>query len=526
LTAVRKKIAVVCATFNNDRSAKPDRYWLQPQSGLQIASQIDRDRYDVTLHHEMWHGLYGVDAVPAVDIVFLTGLQRDFDRQRQLAYLFKRKGAVTIAGGSICTLFPSFAAEFFDVVCAGGVDSVPDVMRDFENGELRQIYASAPTSISDYHVDYGLLSDAGIGGSMHLIEASRGCDFACSFCTVPAERARHTRYGVERVLAMIDDAIETSPRWSVKRLFPTVSFIDNNFANDRDYTRELCAALRHNARLKGWGALVTQDILRDRSLIEQMAGAKCRILFTGIESLDPKFLVANNKRQNVKYADTLFEDVAYARNQGIVVVYGYLLDPRVSTVAEMTAQAKDLARIDVLTYPSYFSFIAPLLGTRLFWDGADRGEMRPNLRLRDLDGTTIAFCGGRDTDEELSRFAETVFRHTYRLVSRRRLVRKSLSMAWQTRRRYLLDYGILLNANLRVMHEMHIASRGVHRNYLGGTDMLDPSYAWFPEDISPADRRRYFDPILVTDSGSRLQPWLERYRPAVRRTLRVQPDLS
>jgi len=526
LTAARKKIAVVCATFNNDRSAKPDRYWLQPQSGLQIASQLDRDRYDVTLHHEMWHGLYRVDDVPAVDLVFLTGLQRDFDRQRQLAYLFKRKGAVTVAGGSICTLFPSFAAEFFDVVCAGGVDSVPDVMRDFERGEPRQIYVSAPTSISDYRVDYRLLSDAGIGGQLHLVEASRGCDFACAFCTVPAERARHTTFGVDWVLTMIDDAIDNSPRWSVKRLYPIVSFIDNNFANDRDYTHELCAALKRHSRLKGWGALVTQDILRDHELIERMAGAKCRILFTGIESLDPAFLKANNKRQNVKYADTLFEDVAFAQRRGIVVVYGYLLDPRVSRIAEMTAQAEDLARIDVLTYPSYFSFIAPLLGTRLFWDSAERGEMRPNLRLRDLDGTTIAYRGGHDTDEELSRFGETVFRHTNRLVSRRRLVLKSLKMAWRTRRRYPLDYGILLNANLRVMHEMHIATRGVHRNYLGGTDILDPSYTWFPEDISPEDRRRYFDPILITDSESRPQPWLERYRPPTGRTLRPRPGTS
>lgn len=524
MTVARKKVAVVCATFNNDRSAKPDRYWLQPQSGLQIASQIDRERYDVTLHHEMWHGLYGVDDVPAVDLVFLTGLQRDFDRQRQLAYLFKRKGAVTVAGGSICTLFPDFAAEFFDAVCAGGVDSVPDVMRDFAHGQLRRLYISAPTSISDYRVDYRLLGEAGIGGQLHLVEASRGCDFACSFCTVPAERARHTTFGVDRVLAMIDDAIDSSPWWSMKRRYPIVGFIDNNFANDGPYTRELCAALRRHPRLKGWGALVTQDILRDHDLIEQMAGAKCRILFTGIESLDPAFLKANNKRQNVKYADTLFEDVAFARRRGIVVVYGYLFDPRVTTTAEMTAQAEELARIEVLTYPSYFSFIAPLLGTRLFWDSAERGEMRPHLRLRDLDGTTIAYRGGRDSDEELSRFAETVFRHTNRLVSRRRLVLKSLRMSWQTRRRHLVDHAVLLNANLRVMHEMHIASRGVHRNYLGGADILDPSYSWFPPDISPEDRRRYFDPILITDGESRLQPWLERYRPAVRRALRVRPD--
>jgi hypothetical protein len=52
-------------------------------------------------------------------------------------------------------------------------------------------------------------------------------------------------------------------------------------------------------------------------------------------------------------------------------------------------------------------------------------------------------------------------------------------MAWQTRRSHLTGYALLLNANLRVMHEMHIASPGIHRNYLGGTDVagtLPPSH--------------------------------------------------
>jgi len=69
---------------------------------------------------------------------------------------------------------------------------------------------------------------------------------------------------------------------------------------------------------------------------------------------------------------------------------------------------------------------------------------------------------------------------------------------------------------------MRLASRGVHRDYLGGSDILDPSYTWFPEDISPEDRRRYFDPVLVTDGDGKPQPWLERHRPANRRTLPVR----
>jgi len=61
----------------------------------------------------------------------LSGLQPDFDRMRQLSYFFRRSGATVVAGGSICTSFPEFATRFFDVVCAGGVDSVRGVVADY-----------------------------------------------------------------------------------------------------------------------------------------------------------------------------------------------------------------------------------------------------------------------------------------------------------------------------------------------------------------------------------------------------------
>jgi hypothetical protein len=37
---------------------------------------------------------------------------------RQLAYFFRRTGAKVVAGGSVCTMFPEFAAQYFDAVCA------------------------------------------------------------------------------------------------------------------------------------------------------------------------------------------------------------------------------------------------------------------------------------------------------------------------------------------------------------------------------------------------------------------------
>ena len=39
-------------------------------------------------------------------------------------------------------------------------------------------------------------------------------------------------------------------------------------------------------KVRGWSALVTQNILHDRTLIRTLARLNCMVLFAGIESLD------------------------------------------------------------------------------------------------------------------------------------------------------------------------------------------------------------------------------------------------
>jgi hypothetical protein len=49
-------------------------------------------------------------------------------------------------------LFPEFAAQFFDAVCIGWVDSVPAVIADFERGAVQTYYRSPARRISHYTV--------------------------------------------------------------------------------------------------------------------------------------------------------------------------------------------------------------------------------------------------------------------------------------------------------------------------------------------------------------------------------------
>src|SRR5215470_5649062 len=193
-TRPRLKALVVCAHLRPGRDKRRTTYLMQPISGLHVASLIDQDVFDVRLHHEDWHGPLEVVDCKGYDLVFLSGLQVDFDRLRQLSFYFRRSGARVVAGGSICTNFPEFAAQFFDAVCAGGVDSVAAVVADFLKGSLKPIYRSPIALISSYAVDYSLFARSRINPVVHLIEATRGCTFKCSFCVIPSEVGTHASY--------------------------------------------------------------------------------------------------------------------------------------------------------------------------------------------------------------------------------------------------------------------------------------------------------------------------------------------
>jgi radical SAM superfamily enzyme YgiQ (UPF0313 family) len=508
-------ILVLCAHLHEDRAAKQDRDWLQPMSGLHIASLIDRRKYAVKLYHEMWHGPYDTTRIApgGFAMVFLTGLQMDFDRMRQLAYFFRRAGALVVAGGSICTLFPDFARQFFDVVCAGGVDCVADVMHDYERGTLKALYLSPQHKISSYALDHRVMWENGVQVPVHFIEGSRGCNFRCDFCSIPAEKAQHAVYALDDIKRNIDDSIASSPALSIRRLYPMVWFIDNNFSNNPAHLRAVCKMLKEDKRIRMWGALVTQDVLRNRELVRLMADAKCRGVFAGIESLDVAFIEKHDKRQNAKGSGSVMEDIAYAQSLGMLIDYGYLFDPRMTSIAQMRSELRLILQSDLLHYPYFLAFVAPLAGTRLFWQAEEKGELLPNLRLRDLDGRCIAYRNTVDGLDALGEFAHTIFATPHIYFDRKKTVirffRHFLRHGWKNP---VLSYLFYENrARLGRLGTKHVPGR--KRNYVGGRDILDPQYRQYPADIAPEDKRHYFDPIMVTDAEGRAAPWLARYRP-------------
>jgi radical SAM superfamily enzyme YgiQ (UPF0313 family) len=336
------------------------------------------------------------------------------------------------------------------------------------------------------------------------------------FCSIPAEGRTHAPYDLAAIAGNIEDSIASSGRFTIKRRYPMVWFIDNNFSNNRAHLRAICRHLSADRRIKMWGALVTQDVLRDRELVRMMAAAKCRGIFAGIESFDMEFIAAHGKWQNVKGSDDLMADIEFAESLGMTIDYGYLFDPRMTGVERMKAEMRHILQSEVLNYPYFVAFVAPLAGTKLFWNAIERGELLPNLRLRDLDGRCLAYRNTIDDPEILGAFAATIFGTPHIYFDRAKTLRRFFRHAWQHgRKNPILSWLFYQNrARLGRLGRKH--SKTVKRNYIGGRDVLDPQYQDYPADITAADKRHYFDPILVTGAEGHAARWLERYRPATR----------
>lgn len=505
----RLQALIVCTHLRPGRNKRRSKYLMQPLSGLQIASLIDQSRFNIRLHHEDWHGPFDVTDCRGFQLVFLTGLQPDFDRMRQLAFFFRRQGAVVVAGGSICTLFPEFATRFFDVVCVGGVECVPEIVTDFLREQLKPIYTSPTRGVEECQVDYSHFANSGISPTCHLLEATRGCSFRCSFCTIPAEGRIHAPYSLKSVVKAIDSAVSTSPYFSFRRWYPIILFLDNNFADDVKFMLALCQMLGSNKKVRGWGALVTQNIIRDRALIDTLAASKCNGLFVGLELLDRELLRRNNKTQNLGRGDVI-EDIAYAEARGIGITYGYLFDPRHQTAKEMERQIVAIAQHPLMPMPTYMSVIAPLAGTQTFWDDLKSGHLATNLRLRDLDGETIAYSQLADDPTAIASFIERLFRRPWLVVGRAHILIKTLRRIARSGTLNPVRWFFLASANLHCF----VWSRAevcAPRTYFAGSETLDPQYDERPPDLSEKDRERYFTPITLTDEFGAPANWLKPY---------------
>jgi radical SAM superfamily enzyme YgiQ (UPF0313 family) len=123
------------------------------------------------------------------------------------------------------------------------------------------------------------------------VQTSRGCPYACSFCSVTGMFGHKFRF---RSTASVMGELR---RYDPRRHY--IFFYDDNFTANAEHTKELLRAMIAAQFKFHWSAQVRANVTHDPELVQLMKRAGCEIVFIGFESLNPASLKAMKKGQTV-----------------------------------------------------------------------------------------------------------------------------------------------------------------------------------------------------------------------------------
>jgi len=491
------KVGIISAYMDTDRKGEPNRGFLQPQVGPLIAALLPPDT-SIDIVFDTWRD---PDWTQDYSLLFISTLHSDFDRARQISHYWRRRGAKTVIGGVFATMFPSLCQPFFDAVAIGDAEGVvPRLYRDFCRGELQPVYVASAYDADAVPVPrLDLVNDQ--QGMPMSFEATRGCPFACDFCTLTGVGTRFHARPTELVVRDLKGGRQLLQGKIPAYRLPAVLFVDNNIGGNLPYLARLCEAITP-LRIR-FGASITFNCLLDEDIVKALARAGCRVLFTGLESFNPAAIADMRKHQNL--LDSIRFALDQCRRHGILVMSGLMLSPATDDwdyVQTIPAKLQETG----LHIPNYICLESPFPGTPYFQRlaGDPRNVFLPNALLRDFNGYTLVVRPERESVDDFVGQYKWVLDATYtRLRKARKLVEDLPG---------LFASGVWESGMVDIVHQCFagytLPCPG--RTYLAASDVPPPECAQVPfqrDDFdSDEEYHAVIDPCQVTDEAGRVLP--------------------
>lgn len=366
---------------------------LFPPLGLMTIAALTPGQHNVTIVDE---SVEAADRGMEPDLIGLTAMTAAAPRAYQLADHYRARGIPVVMGGMHASALPQEALRHVDAVVIGEAEGQWEkLLEDFGKGEMQPVYerdefppaSSIPPARRD-------LVDTRRYTAKHVMQATRGCPFACSFCTVSTFFGRTLRTRpIDDVLAEVSE-IKGGP----------ITLIDDNIMGHPEYGRELFARWADTG--KSFWSQASTTMLQQPELITQAAKAGCKALFVGFESISQAQLAKVGKCFNV--IEKYDELVKRLHDAGIAVIGSFMfgLDGDDEDVFERTAEFAERAKIDV----GQFSILTPLPGTSLHRQLEEAG------RITDRDWSR--YNGSNVTFEPIGMSAETLQEGFQRIYER------------------------------------------------------------------------------------------------------------
>ena len=490
------RVGIISVFSDYHRQGRHHRGFLQPQIGPLIAALLPPDaRCEVI--NDTWTD---PDWTRDYDLLFLSCLHSDFDRARQISHYWRRRGAKTVLGGPMATLYPELCQPFFDVVVCGDPETtVPRVFDDFSRNALRPRYRSrAMPRHAPPTPRFELLETQQV--ATQSMEVTRGCPFSCRFCMLTGVGTRFLTRDLDDVRRDLCASARAARRsWSpLKRRF--AAFYDNNLGGSLPYLKAFCEAIEPFGLC--WASCVTFNVVCHEELVATMARSGCRYLFVGLESFNEETLEAMSKHQNV--VRKVREAIDRCHRHGILVASGLMLSPGNDTLAYIESIPRRLAECGLIM-PAYIAFETPFPGTPHFDDLVRSGNRRllANALLQDFNGYTLV--------TEPRHMSATEFVDAFKRLHRRvycigRACRKAATDVFA-----LLRGGSIFSPLAAVYESLFDwQPLPAHRTFITGKELPYPESCAVPladaDFDSEAQRADVMDPWRVSDARGEVLP--------------------
>ena len=295
------------------------------------------------------------------DLVAISVETYTAKRAYQIASEYRKRGVPVVMGGFHPTLIPEEASEYAESIVIGEAEEIwPVLLDDFRNGRLQRVYRQVerpPLS--------GILPDRSIfAGKRYLrvglVEAGRGCQFHCEFCSVQTIfRSTQTRRPIEDILEEVRSMHK-----------PLIFFTDDNITSNMRQAKEFFRAL---IPLKiRWVSQASINAAYDEEFLQLIKASGCQALLIGFESLNPANLHKMNKSVNTM-KDGYEEALANLRRYGIRLYVTFVLgydEDNDDTSREILAFAKHHR-----FFLAAFNHLLPFPGTPLYRRLEEEGRL-------------------------------------------------------------------------------------------------------------------------------------------------------
>ena len=393
-----------------------ERDFVPPITGIHLAA-ITPASHEVRVFHQQ---VDKIDLDSKADLIAISFFSGFAMAAYKLAVEFRKRKKIVVAGGPHVTYCQAEALTYFDAIVTGEAENVwLNLLRDIELGELKQVYTGTPCDMNNLPTPrYDLLPDRFF--IKKVIQATRGCPFSCSFCTVPS---LNPGFRLRPVADVIRDASYDDFRhWWQRKI---VWFWDDNLTIKRPYIKQL---LNEMIPLKKWWLTqASMDIAKDSELLDLMKASGCIGVFLGIESFGVDSLADANKRQNkiANYKGAVKE----IRKRGIAVMAGFIAGfdhDDEQSIINMADQLMEIG-IDV----PFLSIMTPFRGTPIYTKLAAEGRILEEKTWSFYNGYNVAFKPKKINEEQLLHAHRALWKKSFSpLYAFKRILRGAFSLQW------------------------------------------------------------------------------------------------